>query len=107
MEHIELLNAIIQVEQQARTMAEEAQEQKRQLPVELNESRQEIHDRYFQKARHRVSLVKEQEEDALHEQLDALDAALARNRDDLKRRYEQNRSQWADTLFSLVVNHAD
>ena len=103
MEHVDVILKIIEAEKDAQRAANEAMEEKRQLHQKLAEEKAELHEQFMERAKRRIGIVRQHEQEEADEQIARLDAELTQNRAALQRRFAENRDAWADELFAYVT----
>lgn len=104
MEHIELINKIIESEQRAKAMAEEALRQRESLQVNLKETATTLHDTYFERADTRLAKVKEREAALAEEQIADLDEVFDNDMRSIETAFAENQPQWVEKLFQMIIN---
>ena len=103
MEHIALINQIVEAEQKARQIAEEARDKLNALPMELKDQTQELRGTLFERAEHRIELVRQQEAQMTADTLERLDAAHQAQLAILEKTFAEHQEEWETTLFEKVT----
>ncbi len=103
MEHIEVIVKIIEAEQAAQKVADDALAQKQNLASSLTEKKQNLHDQFVERAKRRVELVRQQDQEEAEENLAQLEKQMVTSREQLQRSYQENASTWTEALFSYVT----
>jgi vacuolar-type H+-ATPase subunit H len=104
MEHIDLINRIIEAEYAAQTIADKARDQLNALPDELKEKSQDLRDGLFERANNRIEKVREEESRITAQ-------AIAKDKEENEKSlvamvalYEEHKTDWSNKLFELVIN---
>jgi len=103
MEHIDVINKIIEAEHNAQNIANEARRHRDALPEAVEEENRKLREAYFSRADQRIALVQEQEDKIADEQLALLEVKLASELASLEAMYERRREGWALRLFEMVI----
>lgn len=103
MEYNEIINRIVEAENTAQQMSNEANSKRSALDEDLKTEREKMRASYFERAQRRLSVVAEQEEKAAREKIAALDSQLAHDLQTVDELYEKNHTQWVDKLFARIV----
>ena len=103
MEHIEIINRIIEAEHRAQSIANAAREKQVRLANDLADERRKIRDELYARANRRIGLVREHEENVALEQIAALDQKLKGDMETLENSYHANRKRWLDELFQSIA----
>jgi len=103
MEHIEIINRIIESEHQAQNILSHAQVRREESADKLREELDEMHKGYRTRAETRIQKVAEQEKRAAVEQIAQLEAQLAADLDRFEEIFANERKAWLDRLFAAVV----
>ncbi len=103
MEHITLINKIIEAEQEAQRLAAEALKKRESMHSELKVARSTLRDSYFGRAKLRIDKIREREAALAVEQLAELDSTYTKNLASIESAFKQNEAQWVDTLFGMIV----
>ena len=103
MEYIDLVERIVAAEHQASALAREAKEKEASLETDLARESTELHDRYMERARRRISLVEAEEAQRAEKAIAALDQRLSRSMAALERAYETDRDAWVEALFTKIT----
>jgi hypothetical protein len=104
MEHIDLINRIIEAEYAAQTIADKARDQLNALPEELKEKSQDLRDGLFERANNRIEKIRTEEAQitaqAIAKDKEQNDKALVA----MVALYEEHKADWSNKLFELVIN---
>lgn len=103
MKHVELINRIIEVEHEARQLAEEARAKKEHLAEDLRSDAKAMRDNYFEQARSRIKKVHDRENSATDVRIEALRELNRQQSEDMERLFSENKLEWVDKLFGMVV----
>ena len=103
MEHIDVINKIIEAEHNAQNIANEAHGHRDALPEVIEEENRKLREWYFSRADQRIALVSEQEDKIAEEQLALLGQNLASELAALEATCESRREVWADRLYEMVI----
>lgn len=103
MEHVDLINRIIEAEQEAQRIAGQAREKLNALPQELKEQKEKLRREMYARADKRIAEVSKREEEWADEQIAELDARQKEELSALEKLFEEHRQEWAEKLFSLVT----
>lgn len=103
MEHVELINRIIEAENEAQRIAGDARDKLIALPAELQEKTEIVHQEMRRRAENRVEQVRKHEEQWADERVAALNAQLAEELAALERMFAERRQQWADHMLAMVI----
>ncbi|MDP4109780.1 MAG: hypothetical protein Q8878_07125 [Bacillota bacterium] len=103
MEHLDIINRIIEAEQQAQKIAGEAASAKEHLNETISVNREKIHEDYMSRADRRIEIVRNSEKETTDEAIAKLDELLKQKLATVESTYTQNRERWIDTLFGSVV----
>lgn len=104
MEHIDILNRIVEVEHKAQEIANEAKRKSAVLPSELKEEREQMRRVYSERAEKRIKILLRQEEELADEQVALLDRELKENIELLRQHAEKNHNGWVEKLFHMIVS---
>lgn len=100
---IELINKIIEAEQNARKLAEEAYEKRDTMRSELSTSREDLRREYFARAEARIQKVREQNKVIAGEQVAVLDETFTHDLERIEMAFKENQDEWADKLFGMII----
>lgn len=100
---IELINKIIEAEQNARKLAEEAYEKRDTMRSELGTSTEDLRREYFARANTRIQKVREQNKVIAGEQIAVLDETFTRDLERIETAFTQNQDEWTEKLFDLII----
>ncbi|GHV33696.1 hypothetical protein FACS18949_08340 [Clostridia bacterium] len=103
MEHIELINKIIEAEERARQMAEVALQKRDNMQEDLKTNTSGLRDSYFQRAEARLKMVHEREAALAEEQIAELDKTFGRDAQSIEDSYVKNKDAWVEKLFQMIV----
>ena len=103
MEHIDLINRIIEAEQRARALSDEALEKRMGMYTELETATNGLRESYLERARSRIEKVRELEDKFTDETLAELEATFKKDMLSIETAFEQNQDKWVDKLFSMIV----
>lgn len=100
---IELINKIIEAEQNARKLAEEAYEKRDTMRSELGTSTEDLRREYFSRAEARIQKVREQNKVIIGEQVAVLDETFTHDLERIEMAFKENQDEWANKLFGVII----
>ncbi len=103
MEHVNLINRIIEAEQKAQEIAGAAKAKRQNLQSDLKSATDEIRQTYLDRATRRINEVRKNEERIADEMIAQLDQRYAQELSHMESMFSEHRSEWIDRLFSLIV----
>ena len=103
MEHINILNRIIEAEHKAQEIANEAKKKREDLPSNLKVEREKMLSSYMERAEKRLKAVRDQEEIIAAERIGELDAQLAADIENFKKLTDTKHNEWVSKLFESIV----
>lgn len=103
MEHVDLINRIIEAEQEAQLIAGQAREKLNALPQELKEQTEKLRRDMYARADKRIDEMRKREAEWAEEQIAQLNTQQERELAALEQLFEEHRQEWAEKLFSLVI----
>lgn len=103
MEYMDMVSKIIAAEHAATELVEEGKTRAETLRDGLDSARSDMRERYLERARHRLELVRETEERAATESVARLDTRLHDAMAEVEAAYHKNKDSWVDTLFTMIV----
>lgn len=103
MDHIEIINKIIEAEHSAQEMVDEARKRQVDLDKDLAVECEKIRKTYEDRAERRLDIVRRQEAENTKTVTDALDLKCRQAMDATDKLVEQNFKLWVDSLFSRVI----
>ncbi|GHV05507.1 hypothetical protein FACS1894217_02510 [Clostridia bacterium] len=103
MEHIDLINKIIEAEERARQVAEAAKQKRENLEEDLKANTGGLRDSYFERAEARLKKVREREAALAEERITELDKTFERDEASIKAAYAKNKDVWVEKLFKMIV----
>ena len=104
MKHIELISAIIEAEQQAQTMADEAKNKKLHLREDLRVETENLRGEYFRKAKERVETMQAQENTHTDKDIAALNKTHRNDMQAMENLYAANHTAWVDIIYAMVID---
>ncbi len=104
LEHLDLLNKIIEAEQQASLISSAAKRKRDNLPNELRQQQETLRAEYLARADKRIRIVRQQSDEETKARTAALDQSLAESKALLLAYFEQHHDQMVNELFTLVVS---
>lgn len=103
MEYMDMVSKIVAAEHAATELVQEGKTREDNLKADLDHQVTDMRDRYLDRARHRLTLVAETEEQAAQESIERLDKRFETAMAEVESAYEKNKEQWVDTLFTMIV----
>lgn len=103
MEHISLINRIIEAEQRAQEIFNAARSKHQNLQADLKGATEDIQKGYRERASRRIEEVRRQEDKHAVECIAELDERFARDLSAMEGTFATHRADWVNTLFSLIV----
>lgn len=100
----ELLAKIIEMDEYARRVKEEAERDKLSSEAEIEELRQKIYDDYITRAKDRVEKNISIDRHNAEEEYAVQEEQVQRLKDEMLTRYAQNKDAWVDMIVSHVIN---
>lgn len=104
MDYTTLIDRILEAEQSARCVTQEAKEKQANLDAELETLREETLHKYRERADVYLSQLRDQELETKERTIAALDRRLAEAREKMERAYTRYGDNWVDTLFHQTVD---
>ncbi len=104
MEHLDLLNKIIEAEQTAKQISSQAKEKRDNLPSDLRAQQERLHEEYLARAQKRVSMVEREENQAASERVQELEKELIHDKAAMEDYFRAHHETLTDGLFQMVVN---
>ncbi|MDR1735661.1 MAG: hypothetical protein LBR85_02170 [Oscillospiraceae bacterium] len=103
MEHIDLINRIIEAEQEAQRIAGEARDKLRALPADLKSQTDKVRRDLYARADSRIEEVRREEEQYASDTVAELDARFKSDLAELEGVFAAHSKAWEDRLFALVT----
>lgn len=104
MDYTMLIDRILEAEQSARDVAEEAKTQKANFEAELEQEKAAIRQKYLDRAQSWLEELKGQEEEKKEQLIAAQKVRLADANARMERAYTRYGDNWVDTLFHQTVD---
>ena len=104
MERINIITRIIEVEQEARRVAEAARERRAHLDEDLSAEKKALRDSIFERADKRLALIFERESAVADETIAAIEQQLAEELEVVEVCRRERHGQWVDALFNEIIN---
>lgn len=104
MDYTMLIDRILEAEQSARDVAEEAKIQKANFEAELEREKAAIHQKYLDRAQAWLEELRSQEEEKKKQLIEAQNVRLADAEAKMERAYTRYGDNWVDTLFHQTVD---
>ncbi|MCX7614366.1 MAG: hypothetical protein N2Z65_01260 [Clostridiales bacterium] len=103
MEHLDIINRIIEAEKEAKKIAEEAASAKNHLNEMITNDKNKIREDYLNRANRRIEIVRENERVACDESIAQIDTHLKQKLEIVEETFSQSRERWVDDLFRTIV----
>ena len=103
MEHLDIINRIIEAEREAQKIADEAASAKKHLNETITVDKNKIRNDYISRAKRRIELVRENEKTACDEAIAQIDIHLKQKLEMVETTYSQSRERWVAELFQTIV----
>jgi len=103
LEHLDIINRIIEAEQEAQKIADEAAGRKKHLNETISGDRDKIRDDYMSHAKRRIDIVRESERTACDEAIAQIEEHLKQKLEMVETTYQKNRERWISELFQSVI----
>ena len=103
MEHIDLINRIIEAEQRARELSDEARDKRAGMFTELEAAAADMRGSYLERAHARIEKVREFEDEFTRETLEGLEKTFNEDMISIETAFERNHDKWVDELFVMIV----
>ena len=103
MEYADMISRIVAAEHNARALVQQAKEKESHLQEDLDGDLARMRESYLERARHRLSLVEQEEQAAAAESIQRWDQKLEEALSAVESSYEKNKERWVDTLVSMIV----
>ena len=107
MEHIDIINRIVDAEHRAQQITNDAKEQLIGLPEEIRDETEKMHRDLRARAQRRVEIMEQIEKEATDELLKHLDEDLKRDIDAVNAAYQTNKDEWVEKLYCMIVGRKD
>ncbi|MCL2031105.1 MAG: hypothetical protein FWG93_06115 [Oscillospiraceae bacterium] len=103
MEHVDLINRIIEAEQEAQRIAGQARDKLGALPEELKGETDKLRKELYKRADRRIDEVRAQEQEWAARRVAQMEARHAADLAALERSFAEHRQEWADRLLDMVT----
>ncbi len=104
MEHVNLINRIIEAENKARQISDEAHQKLQTLSIDLKEECAGIRHEYLERAEHRIAMVRRKENELANEKITEIDRQFQEDLKLLDKTFSDHGDEWVDKLFHLIVD---
>ena len=103
MDHIDIINKIVEAERTAQRIADEARSRLASLDSDLAAERYKMRAQYFERADRRIASVMEREGALADEMIAELDEKLEQELKSVERLAREQNENWVGTIFSMIV----
>lgn len=103
MDHIEIINKIVEAEQTAQRIADEARAKLASLDTDLVAENEKMRKQYFERADKRIASVREREGAIADEMIAELEKKLEQDLEGIERLAREQNDNWVSTIFSMIV----
>jgi len=103
MDQTQMVTRIIETEHQAQSMTAQARDQKLRLRDELRVQAEERRTELLEQAERRISRVRECENSAADQAVEEINRRHRAEMDAMENLFSQNRENWIDTLYHMVI----
>lgn len=104
MDHTTLIDQILEIERSARAISDETLERQARMEEDLAAGKNEIMEKYMIRARKKLDLLAQSEQEKKERTLATQDARLAEAGQKMEQAYARYGDNWVDTLFHQVVD---
>lgn len=99
----EMIERIVEMDKKARALTEQANELKLGAQKHIEQKTREIREDYLNRARKRLTIIKEEEEIELNEKIEQFQEKNARLSKALETEYNEKGESWADEIFARTI----
>lgn len=99
----EMVERIIEMDKAARRLTDEAQALRIGAEKEIEIQKQKMRNNYFERARHRIECLREEENKNAEIEISAFKEKAQTLKDELNKRYNENHEKWVDEIFSQIT----
>ena|GEM_PF-4126367 len=100
---IEFIGKILETEQKAGRLADEAREKSENMRSGIDASAEGLRREYRMRAEERVKKMREQNRVIAEEQIAALDETFKRDYERMETAFEKNQDEWTEQLFRIII----
>lgn len=99
----DIIKKIIEIDRMAQKITDDTIALRKEAEASIEADKQELREKYIEKARHRIGIMTETEENFLKEALATIDKRHTDVAADLNSVYEQNRQGWVNEIYTRVI----
>lgn len=99
----EMLNKIIEMDEKARKIKEEAEEYKNLSQKQVEELKQKIHDDYIARAKDRVEKNIAVDQSHAEEKWLRYSEKISHSKEQLQKEFEENKDTWTNEIVAQVI----
>jgi len=103
LEHIEVINVIIETERRALEIVEAAAARRAALPEIVEAETRRLREAYYAEAERGIEAVRAREERRVAEECEISKQKLKRSLDELDALYDKKRAEWTDAFYNRAV----
>ena len=103
MENLDIISKIIEAEQAAQKVADEAKHKHQDLSQKLEAEMAEMRDKFITRAQKRVETVRLQETETANEDIARIEAEAQKQTKAIESHYDANRDQWIEHLLRFLI----
>lgn len=99
----DIIKKIIEIDRNAQKMTEEALALKSEAESAIEKDKSALREQYIARAKKRIEITARTEESFLEEALDDINKKYSSAAAQLKSKYDNNHSQWAEEIYKRVI----
>ncbi len=100
----EVINKMIELDQQAQKLTEEAQGLKDGIDQKIDAEKKAMREEYLNKAKSRITVVHETEKTIADEKIAKIEANDIENTANIEKQYVENKEAWVDLIYGNIFN---
>lgn len=99
----DMVKKIIEMDEHAREISTSAQEEAKNSLNEIQKAKNEIHDKYFNRAKRRLQLNQEAEQERTDLAIKEIEKNYRELMKKMERTYKENKQQWIEEIFKRTI----
>lgn len=99
----DMVKKIIEMDEHAREISTSAQEEAKNSLNEIQKAKNEIHDKYYTRAKRRLQLNQEAEQERTDLAIKDIEKNYRELMKKMERTYKENKQQWIEEIFKRTI----
>ena len=99
----QIVSRIIEVEQRAQQVMNEARKMRDELSQSISEDVEKMKEKYTVRAENRIEIVRLEEQKYLNEVIKEIESIKEKEQTAMEEKYQNRQKEWVDTLFFRII----